>query len=141
MHDKVSPILRRYHLVKLLERLCELQQESSRVLCQQEPKKLEYWLCCLWTKRLASGTQSKPLRSIEKAQHRIFAQILDLLHEHRGDVLSKLSEVVSESIFNSPLGAPGAPSFVFDDDDEQDQLYKALYDSPALVGSFRLQSI
>jgi hypothetical protein len=44
MHDKVSPILRRYHLVKLVERLSELQQESSGSLCQQEPKKLKYGL-------------------------------------------------------------------------------------------------
>jgi hypothetical protein len=44
MHDKVSPILRRYHLVKLVERLSELQQESSRALRQQEPKKLKYGL-------------------------------------------------------------------------------------------------
>jgi hypothetical protein len=44
MHDKMSPILHRYHLVKLVERLSELQQESSRSLCQQEPKKLKYRL-------------------------------------------------------------------------------------------------
>jgi hypothetical protein len=44
MHDKVSPILRRYHLVKLVDRLSELQQESSRALSQQEPKKLKYGL-------------------------------------------------------------------------------------------------
>jgi hypothetical protein len=44
MHDKVSPILRRYHLVKLVERLSELQQESSGALSQQEPKKLKYGL-------------------------------------------------------------------------------------------------
>jgi hypothetical protein len=44
MHDKVSPILRRYHLVKLVKRLSELQQESSRALSQQEPRKLKYGL-------------------------------------------------------------------------------------------------
>jgi hypothetical protein len=33
MHDNVSPILRRYHLIKLVERLSELQQESSESLC------------------------------------------------------------------------------------------------------------
>jgi hypothetical protein len=63
------------------------------------------------------------------------------LHEHRGDALSKLSQAVSESIFDALLEAPGAPSFVFDDDDEQNQLDKAAYDSPALVGRFRLQSV
>jgi hypothetical protein len=55
---------------------------------------------------------------------------------------------VSESIFDGLLGAPGAPSFVFDDDDDDDdddvernQLNEAPYDSPALVGRFRLQSV
>jgi hypothetical protein len=53
---------------------------------------------------------------------------------------------VSESIFDGPLGAPGAPSFVFDDDDDDDddernQLDEAPYDSLALVGRFRLQSV
>jgi hypothetical protein len=44
MHDKVSPILRRYHLVQLVKRRDELQQELNGVLCQQEPKKLKYGL-------------------------------------------------------------------------------------------------
>jgi hypothetical protein len=65
-----------------------------------------------------------------------------MLHEHRGGALSKLSEAVSESIFDGLLGAPGAPSFVFDDDDDgQIQLDEAPYDSPALVGRFKLQSV
>jgi hypothetical protein len=73
-------------------------------------------------------------------------QVLDLLHKHRGGALSKLSEAVSESIFDGLLGAPGAPSFIFDDDDdddddEQNQLDKVPYDSPALVGRSRLQSV
>jgi hypothetical protein len=70
------------------------------------------------------------------------------LHEHRGDALLKLGQAVSESIFDGLLGAPGAPSFVFDDDDDDDdddvernQLNEAPYDSPALVGRFRLQSV
>jgi hypothetical protein len=44
MHDKVSPILRPYHLVKLVERLNELQQESSGALCQSKLRKLKYGL-------------------------------------------------------------------------------------------------
>jgi hypothetical protein len=44
MHDKVSPILRRYHLVQLVKRRDELQRELSGTLCQQEPKKLKYGL-------------------------------------------------------------------------------------------------
>jgi hypothetical protein len=44
MHDKVSPILRRYHLVQLVKRRDELQQELNGTLCQQEPKKLKYGL-------------------------------------------------------------------------------------------------
>lgn len=39
MHHKVSPILRRYHLVQLVKRRDELQRELSGTLCQQEPKK------------------------------------------------------------------------------------------------------
>jgi hypothetical protein len=64
------------------------------------------------------------------------------LQEHRGDALLKLSGAVFEKIFDSLLGTPGAPSFVFDDDDdEQNQLDEAPYDSPALVGRCRLQSV
>jgi hypothetical protein len=44
MHDEVSPILRRYHLVQLVKRRDELQRELNGVLCQQEPKKLKYGL-------------------------------------------------------------------------------------------------
>jgi hypothetical protein len=33
MHDKVSPILSRYHLVQLVKRRDELQQELNGVLC------------------------------------------------------------------------------------------------------------
>jgi hypothetical protein len=64
------------------------------------------------------------------------------LQEHRGDALLKLSEAILENIFDGLLGTPGAPSFVFDDDNgEQNQLDEAPYDSPALVGRFRLQSV
>jgi hypothetical protein len=42
MHDKVSPILRPYHVVQLVERLNELQQEPSGALCQSKPRKLKY---------------------------------------------------------------------------------------------------
>jgi hypothetical protein len=51
-----------------------------------------------------------------------------------------LSGAVLENVFDSLLGTPGVPSFVFDDD-EQNQLDEAPYDSPALVGRFRLQSV
>jgi hypothetical protein len=44
MHDKVSLILRRYHLVQLVKRRDKLQRELDRTLCQQEPKKLKYGL-------------------------------------------------------------------------------------------------
>jgi hypothetical protein len=63
------------------------------------------------------------------------------LQEHRGDALLKLSGAIFESIFDSLLGTPGAPSFVFDDDGEKNQLDEAPYDSPALVRGFRLQSV
>jgi hypothetical protein len=67
------------------------------------------------------------------------------LQEHRGDALLKLSGAIFESIYDSLFGTLGAPSFVFDDDDDDDdkqnQLDEAPYDSPALVGKFRLQSV
>jgi hypothetical protein len=56
-----------------------------------------------------------------------------------------LSGAVLENVFDSLLGTPGVPSFVFDDydddDDGQNQLDEAPYDSPALVGRFRLRSV
>jgi len=53
-----------------------------------------------------------------------------------------LSGAVLENVFDSLLGTPGVPSFVFDDDDdEQNQLDEDPYDSPVLVGRFRLQSV
>jgi hypothetical protein len=66
---------------------------------------------------------------------------MSLLQEHRGDALSELSGAVLENVFDSLLGTPGVPSFVFDDDDEQNQLDEAPYDSPTLVGRFRSQNI
>jgi hypothetical protein len=47
---------------------------------------------------------------------------------------------VSESVFDSLLGTPKAPRFVFDES-EQGRLDEALYDSPALVGRCRLQYV
>jgi hypothetical protein len=52
-----------------------------------------------------------------------------------------LSWALLENVFDGLLETPGVPSFVFDDDDEQNQLDEAPYDSPALVGRFRLQSV
>jgi len=43
-HDKVSPILRRYHLVQLIRRRDELQQKLNRRTRQQEPVVLKYGL-------------------------------------------------------------------------------------------------
>jgi len=43
-HDKVSPILRRYHLVQLVRRRDELQQEFNGTTRQQEPVMLKYGL-------------------------------------------------------------------------------------------------
>jgi hypothetical protein len=62
------------------------------------------------------------------------------LQKHRGDALLKLIGAILESVFDSLLGTPGALSFVFDDD-EQNQLDEAPYDSPALMGRCRLQSV
>jgi hypothetical protein len=77
--------------------------------------------------------------SIEKAKHPVFARILDLLQESRGNTQSKMSETIFESIFVSGLGIPGAPSFVFNDI-RQNQLDDALYDSPALLRMCTLRS-
>jgi hypothetical protein len=44
-----------------------------------------------------------------------------------------LSGAVLENVFDSLLGTPGVPSFVFDDDGERNQLDEVPYDSPALV--------
>jgi hypothetical protein len=63
------------------------------------------------------------------------------LQRYRGDALSELGEAVLENVFDSLLGTPGVPSFVFDDDDEQNKLDEAPYESPALVGRFRLRSV
>jgi hypothetical protein len=81
------------------------------------------------------------LYSVEKTQHPIFVQILDLLQENRGDALSELSGAALENVFGSLFGTPRVPSFVLDHNDEQNQLDDASYDSPALVGRFRLQSV
>ena len=43
-HDKVSPILRRYHLVQLVRRRDELQQKLNGRTRQQEPVMLKYGL-------------------------------------------------------------------------------------------------
>jgi hypothetical protein len=43
-HDKVSPILRRYHLVQLVRRRNELQQKLNGITRQQEPVVLKYGL-------------------------------------------------------------------------------------------------
>jgi hypothetical protein len=43
-YDKVSPILRRYHLVQLVRRRDELQQKLNRTTRQQEPVVLKYGL-------------------------------------------------------------------------------------------------
>jgi hypothetical protein len=43
-HNKVSPILRRYHLVQLVRRRDELQQKLNRRTRQQEPVVLKYGL-------------------------------------------------------------------------------------------------
>jgi hypothetical protein len=43
-----------------------------------------------------------------------------------------------KNVLDNLLGIPGVPSFVFDDDDEQNQLDEAPYDSPALVGRFSI---
>jgi hypothetical protein len=43
-HDKVSPILRRYHLVQLVRRRDELQQKLNGTTRQQEPVVLKYGL-------------------------------------------------------------------------------------------------
>jgi hypothetical protein len=43
-HDKVSPILRRYHLVQLVRRRNELQQKLNGTTRQQEPVILKYGL-------------------------------------------------------------------------------------------------
>jgi hypothetical protein len=43
-HDKVSPILRRYHLVQLVRRRDELQQKLNGTSRQQEPVILKYGL-------------------------------------------------------------------------------------------------
>jgi hypothetical protein len=50
------------------------------------------------------------LHSIEKAQHHVFAQFLDLLQKHRGDLLDG---AVSESVFDSLIGTATAPPFAF----------------------------
>jgi hypothetical protein len=43
-HDKVSPILRRYHLVQLVKRRDELQQKFNATMRHQEPVVLKYGL-------------------------------------------------------------------------------------------------
>jgi hypothetical protein len=78
---------------------------------------------------------------LRRHQHGVFAQVLDLLRKQCDDALSKLSEAVPESISDGLLGVLAVPLSVFDDDEEQIQLDKTPYDSPALVGRFRLQSV
>ncbi|KAM0724060.1 hypothetical protein Q7P37_000240 [Cladosporium fusiforme] len=73
---------------------------------------------------------------IEKTQHQPFSKILDLLEQQRGDALLQMSHAVSEGIYDTLLGRPAAPIFVFED--EQRGLGEAPYDSPALIGRCRL---
>lgn len=42
MHDKVSPILRRYHLVQLVTYRDKLKRELNKESCQPESGKLKY---------------------------------------------------------------------------------------------------
>jgi hypothetical protein len=66
MHDKVSPILRRYHLVQLVKRRDELQQEMNGVLCQQEPKKLKYGLRTQPPPKALVGPKGAASRALER---------------------------------------------------------------------------
>jgi hypothetical protein len=76
MHDKVSPILRRYHLVQLVKRRDELQQELNGVLCQQEPKKLKYRLRTQPPPKVLVGPKGAASRALERLMGEAYSRSL-----------------------------------------------------------------
>jgi hypothetical protein len=66
MHYKVSPIHRRYHLIQLVKRRDDLQRELSGVLCQQEPKKLKYWLRIQPSPKVLAGPKGAANQTLER---------------------------------------------------------------------------
>jgi hypothetical protein len=76
MHDKVSPILRRSHLVQLVKRRDELQQELNGVLCQQEPKKLKYGLRTQPPPKALVGPKDAASRALERLMGEAYSKSL-----------------------------------------------------------------
>jgi hypothetical protein len=76
MHDKVSPILRRYHLVQLVKRRDELQRELNGTLCQEEPKKLKYGLRKQLPPKVLVGPKGAASRALEKLMEEAYPKPL-----------------------------------------------------------------
>jgi hypothetical protein len=66
MHDKVSPILRRYHLVQLVKRRDELHGDFDGVLYQREPKKLKYGLRTQPPPKALVGSKGAASKALER---------------------------------------------------------------------------
>ena len=71
---------------------------------------------------------------MEKIQHHVFADFVDLLQQHRGKVLTTMSETLSEKIYDMLLGRDTNLSFNLESV-HQKKLIEIPYDSPALVRS------
>ena len=76
MHDKVSPILRRYHLVQLVKRRDELQRELSGTLCQQEPRKLKYGLRIQPPPKALVGSKGAACQALERLMGEAYSELL-----------------------------------------------------------------
>jgi hypothetical protein len=76
MHDTVSPILRRYHLVQLVKRRDELQRELSGSLCQQEPKKLKYGLRIQLPPKALVGPKGAASQALERLMGEAYSKPL-----------------------------------------------------------------
>jgi hypothetical protein len=76
MHDKLSPILCRYHLVQLVKRRDELQRELKGVLCQQEPKKLKYGLRTQPPPKVLVGPKGAASQALERLMREAYPKPL-----------------------------------------------------------------
>jgi hypothetical protein len=75
MHDKLSPILCRYHLVQLVKRRDELQRELKGVLCQQEPKKLKYGLRTQPPPKVLVGPKGAASQALERLMREAYPNL------------------------------------------------------------------
>jgi hypothetical protein len=76
MHDKVSPILRCYHLVQLVKRRDELQRELNGVLCPQEPKKLKYGLRIQPRPKVLVGSKGAASQALKRLMGEAYSKSL-----------------------------------------------------------------